>query len=263
MRRKSRGFVMLKYVPVVDDTPKLTIYDHINNVSEVAELNYHLLDEWETFGKRYHSAYGGGSDDKASTKCILCGEEFHIEMYPEYESTTVLMCSKNPNHIIHTKNPDGIAITTWEFCAVCGKKLGTDSAKLRGICSDDCQNRGKLVIETGKWNKFYPLTKLPKEDKNTRFPIFNHVLVSFYENNMQCVMMKDFKWTEIIEIKGVKGNGSMAVRRNVFVDIMQSFNNEDIEFSVDEEKSELYVDYKNSRTVFKGISEKEYPEHRE
>ena len=247
----------------VDNTPKVTLYDHIEKVTEVIELNHHLLgQEWNTFGNRYSSGYGSSNDHTATNKCILCGENFEIEMYPKYKSTMINPCVGNPNKINYTKDENGIGITTWEFCGVCGRKLSSDSAKLRGTCSEECQNRGKLVIETGKWNKFYPLTKLPKEDKNARFPIFNHVLVSFYQDNMQCVMMKDFKWTEIIEIKGVKGNGSMAVKRNAFVDIMQSFNDEDIEISVDEEKFELYVDYKNSRTVFKGISEKEYPEHK-
>lgn len=266
MRRKS--FVMPKYTPVVDDTPKLTIYDHTEKLSETAKNNGHLLAEWKTFGRSYHSAYGGSNDTTASNKCILCNNEFHIDMYHLDKTTEIFPCPNNPNHIEFTRDENGIGITTWEFCGVCGKKLGSDSAKLSGICGGDCQNRGKYTVETGKWNKFYPLTKLPKEDKNSKFPIFNYVLVSFYKtddgiSNMQCIMMKDFKWTEIIEIKNVNGFGEMAVPRNVFVDIMQSYNTEDITISVSDKKSELYIEYKNSKTVFKGITPLEFPEHKQ
>ena len=41
--------------------------------------------------------------------------------------------------------------------------------------------------------------------------------------------------------------------------IIQSFNNEDITFSMDQKKMEMYIDYKNSRTVFKGLDAEEFP----
>lgn len=254
-----------------------SIYELIKIETEKLNKKGHILSDWKTYGSSNNAygfyGYGNSPDNKAFCNCLLCKHIFTIDdskfetEYNYHESDENCVYNQNLKLRI-PDDTDGVSITTWNFCYLCGKKLGSDKAKARGTCSSrGCVNSFPLIGKIDKNNKFKNLTKLPKN--NSTLPILNCVLVNISNNVMQCFMMistdEGFRWTEEISVSGVSGNCTIAVPRNTFVDMMVMLGEEDsqIEITDNKEKALMFVKCGKMKNTIKGLPAEEFPDTKE
>jgi hypothetical protein len=240
--------------------------DDLNTLMDLMKLKIseygHITKKWVTFGGRKGYGLDAHANDYCGyTECALCKEKFSIDVSKK-ETEIVFnhgQCTMNPNGYLKETNADGVAITTWDNCYLCGKKLSSPKAMLRGTCSETgCNNMDKVKI--GKDNKFYSLSKLPKENAKTKWPIFNYPLVIIHDNKMICKMPQwkdDLIEYAVVVIENVRGNLNLGLPRNSFVDLMQLINTDDCEILQDNEK--CIVISGNSKTILNGLPAEEYP----
>jgi len=161
------------------------------------------------------------------------------------------------------KITDGIGVVTWQYCHICGRKLKSDSAMLRGFCTADGCNYKKERVDNDKNNKFYNLSKFPK-NKKSNYPVLNHILVILKDARMVCKMAKfatgedaGFEF-QVMEFDGVSGECFTCVPRNTFVDVLQSINNEYFQMSQGKDNI-LIINGKDFKNTIKCIDAREFP----
>ena len=249
-------------------TPEYKTLSELQEVAkETAKSHGHILGDWKTGGNSHNYGFYTGSspDTWGHVSCVLCKESFFVDKYDMNKQTIDSSpCVMNPNgRLKEDDSIDGFGVTTWGFCYICGRKLSTRFAMLRGSCNDGGCNANKERLN--KSNKFYNLSKLPKEtNKPGVWPIFNHVLVTVFDGQMICAMMiydkesDNYVFCDSINIMCVKGDCQIAVPRNVFVDLMQNIDKDDVTL-MDESNMTMVITGKNFKNVIKGLSVDEFP----
>jgi len=138
---------------------------------------------------------------------------------------------------------------------------------LRGTCGENgCAHAGKghdycspkQKIE--KNNRFYALSKLPKEKKSS-LPILNQVRVVVENNKMTCVMAElgeSIEFTKL-EFPSVSGSCNICVPRDMFVDILQMLDKEPFTITEDLSRMTMHIESENFKNSIRGMNAQEFP----
>jgi hypothetical protein len=247
------------------------LYDLIEKVNKSAYQRGHILGNWETYSGSNHNGFYYGSSPKTNgyNHCQLCKQIFSVNVYDELDIKLV-QCEKNLKGFLKVDDTvDGYGVITWANCYLCDRPLHGRPAMIRGTCSvRGCAHSGKGTnylspkSKIEKNNRFYSLSKLPKESKQNRLPILNHVLVYLKDGLMKCSMAEleddGFHWTTF-EFENISGSCCICVPRNTFVDIMQNIDNEEFAITEDLTRMTMYISGKNFKNSLNGIDAQEFP----
>ena len=249
-------------------------YDDLKyDAIKALESRGHDVREWNEFtrGYGYTGFHHSSTPSKANAECIYCKMEVQIDTSPPPNGIEIGGEAVALNCTAKHKNPDGLAITTYSHCYICGKPSKAKTVTLYGfhpICE-----RNPLKIKPNKKSNFKALAKLPKfkgktypilPKFNKSFPILSHVYV-IVKNGYLCFVMTDLEKVKHGIIEGVKGDCNICVPRDVFGDTIILLSNEGEDFSIaqDDETMSMIISTKNSKTTIKGIDKKEFPNIKE
>ena len=160
---------------------------------------------------------------------------------------------------------DGLAVTTYATCGVCGKASKGKYVAIYGIHSG-CENGGLYAGNLGraasipKSKKFAPLRKFTKNAKQAKtYPVLGFIWVRVVENTLVC-LMTDLEVVKQATIPNVSGGCiDICVPRDTFVDTLNLLDTDKFVLVQDDEKMILEIRGENFVTKIKGIDSAEFP----
>ena len=236
-------------------------YELQEEAIKALESRGHKVIQWQETKNRYGGGIYTGSDTiiKAYSNCIYCNRQVIIDVYPAPNSIDISGEAVALYCVDATKNPDGIALTTYNACFICGKESTSKQVQRDGY-HNKCLN-GELVIKALPNNTFKALAKFPKYNSDKYYPILSHIRVIVYGNGSASFTMTNLEKITTCIIDGVYGDCDICVPRDSFIDIVTLLDNEGDNFTItqDNESMSMIIKSRDSKMVLKGIDSQDFP----
>lgn len=233
------------------------LWEAIEVVTEKAKVVGHILEE---VSRASSNAWSSNPYAYAKLQCKLCGKIFWADAYKEEhdENNFETLCPT----VGKTIDENGVAITTWSNCYICGAKLSSDAALRRGHCAEYGCHRVSQV----KPSKDNPFKKLhaSRHEGNHTWPVLSTYLVQVKDGVMACRWIK-FKKDKCEHFEHtfipVYGDARICLPRQSFSDLMVLAGEEGVtpEITMNKDVEIAQIKIGKSVSLMKGLPAEEYP----